>query len=396
MTIKYESEAFERIKSEIEKLKERLTALSHAIHEQPELAFKESTASEQVASFMESVGFKVTRGAAGMSTAVKAVYSSGKQGPVIAYLAEYDALPQIGHACGHNVIAASAVGAAAALSRLADETGGTVILMGTPAEEIGGGKIRLLNNGDLNDIDFALMMHPSNRSLIGRKSTACSELILNFKGKSAHSSKPEEGINALHPLIQVFNAIGELLPTLSHKARINGIITEGGAASNVIVDHACGKFLIRSEYRKEVIDIIEKIQVIAQSEAAKIGASVSFSHDEIYAERYANMVLEKQFMKHMQDQNEEMAMADPNEPTGSSDLGNVSMVIPSIHPYVAIADGGIIAHTSAFADASASERADTVVQKSAVALAMTGWELLTDSGLRKAALEEFGKTVPKA
>ncbi|MDW7670696.1 MAG: M20 family metallopeptidase [Bacillota bacterium] len=376
-----------------EELKYRLMELSHAIHDHPEQAFEEVNAAQQVSAFMEEEGFQVTRNVGGMETAIKAVYDSGKNGPAVVFLAEYDALPEIGHACGHNVIAATSVGAAAVLSRLVKETGGRVILMGTPAEEIGGGKIRLIEAGAFNDIDFALMMHPADESMIGRGSTACSELVINFYGQSAHSSRPEKGIDALRPLIQMFNHVNGLLPAVSHRVRINGIITAGGTASNVIVDHACGKFLIRSPRRDEVETILSTLQHLAKGEAGKIGASVELYHDEIYAERYPNKVMEERFRVHMENQGVSMIHADPNEPAGSSDAGNVSMVLPTIHPYLAITGKQVNSHTREFAAASASPRADEMILKGAAALAMVGYELLVDSEFRESVRKEFEETV---
>ncbi len=383
------------IEEQVEALAPRLIELSHNIHRQPELAFQEHYAAELVANILKEEGFQVTTGVAGMETSVKGVMDSGKQGPVVAFLAEYDALPELGHACGHNMIAATSLGAAVALARLVEETGGIVILFGTPAEEIGGGKIRLLEAGLFDDIDFALMTHPANTNLVGRASTSCSELVMEFHGQSAHSSKPEKGIDALKPLIAMFNHVERLLPTFSHRVRINGIITSGGVASNIIVDHACGKFLIRSSRKAEVEEIILVLQDLAREEAEKVGATVHLSHDEVYSERYPNFVLEDRFKVYLEALGENVAYADPDEPTGSSDMGNISMVMPTIHPYLAIAEAHVNGHTREFAAASASERSDTMIVKGATALAKVGYDLLTDPTLREAAMKEFQENVPQ-
>ena len=373
--------------------RDQLVSLSHTIHQAPELAFQEHQASESAAQLLEQEGFQVTRGVGGMATALKAVYDSGKPGPTVAFLAEYDALPEIGHACGHNLIATSAIGAALVLSRLIPETGGRVVLMGTPAEEGGGGKILLLKAGAFDDIDFSLMMHPSNQSVIGRGSTACCELVMTFGGQTAHSSKPEQGINALRPLVQVFNAIDHRQVKWPQKVKVNGIITAGGTASNVIVDHACGKFLIRGETREEVVMVLEELNQVAAEEAAKIGATFQFEHDEPYSERYPNLVLEERFKQYMALEGIPMGYADPREPTGSSDVGNVSRAMPTIHPYVAIVDAHVAGHTREFAAASASPRGDNAMLKSAAALALTGWEILAVPAVREAAISEFQQVV---
>ncbi|MEN1761439.1 M20 family metallopeptidase [Anoxynatronum sibiricum] len=375
--------------------RDQLVSLSHTIHETPELAFQEHQASESAAQLLEQEGFQVTRGVGGMATALKAVYDSGKPGPTLAFLAEYDALPEIGHACGHNLIAASAIGAALVLSRLVPETGGRVVLMGTPAEEGGGGKILLLKAGAFDDIDFSLMMHPSNQSVIGRGSTACCELVMTFGGQTAHSSKPEQGINALRPLIQVFNAIDDRQAKWPSKVKVNGIITAGGTASNVIVDDACGKFLIRGETREEVVMVMEELNQVAAEEAAKIGATFHSDHDEPYSERYPNMVLEERFKLHLAAEGITMAYADPLEPTGSSDVGNVSRAMPTIHPYVAIVGADVAGHTREFAAASASPRGDDAMLKSIAALTLTGWEVLAVPEIREAAMDEFQSVVTK-
>ncbi|SMP62516.1 M20 family metallopeptidase [Anoxynatronum buryatiense] len=374
---------------------DQLVSLSHTIHETPELAFQEHLASEKTALLLEQEGFQVNRGIGGMTTSIKAVYDSGKPGPTVAFLAEYDALPEIGHACGHNLIAASAVGAALVLSRLIRETGGRVVLMGTPAEEGGGGKILLLKAGAFDDVDFSLMIHPSNQSVIGRGSTACCELVMTFGGQTAHSSKPEQGINALRPLLQVFNAIDERQAKWPSKVKVNGIITAGGTASNVIVDEACGKFLIRGETREEVVMVMEELKQVAEEEAAKVGATFHSDHDEPYSERYPNLVLEERFKLHLAVEGIPMGYADPHEPTGSSDVGNVSRAMPTIHPYVAIASETVVGHTREFAAASASLRGDDAMLKSVAALALTGWEILAVPEVREAAMDEFRRVVSK-
>lgn len=381
----------ESIKS-IEKNRALLIDLSRYIHQHPETAFQEFKASERIARILKQVGFQVDRNISGISTAFKATYRSKKDGPRIAFLAEYDALPEIGHACGHNLIAASSVGAAIGLKELVEETGGSVILLGTPAEENGGGKILLLHGGAFEDIDFSLMMHPSNRSLIGRNSTACCELILEFYGHSAHSSKPEEGIDALYPLIQVFNRIKHLQSTHPPQVKINGIITAGGTASNVIVDKSCGKFLIRGAKRDEVQMVIDQLTGFAAQEAKKTGARFAFDHDEIYAERYPNQVLEERFKAYMEKQGEKMEVADPKEAAGSSDIGNISIEMPVIHPYVAITEPDVAQHTREYAEASASKRAEDMMLKSAIALMAVGYELLLDEKLQQATLETFRKS----
>ncbi len=381
------------IEEQVQRLAPKIIELSHNIHRQPELAFQEHHAAKLVETFLKEEGFQVTRGVAGMETAVKGVMDSGKEGPVLAFLAEYDALPELGHACGHNVIAATSLGAAAALAKVLQVTGGKVILLGTPAEEIGGGKIRMLEAGIFDDIDFALMTHPANANLVGRASTACSELVMEFHGQSAHSSKPEKGIDALKPLIQMFNHVDRLLPTFSHRARINGIITAGGAASNIIVDYACGKLLIRSNRKAEVEKILMVFQQLAREEADRVGATVELSHDEVYGERYPNIVLEERFKVYLEAQDENVDYADPDEPTGSSDMGNISMVMPTIHPYLAIAEPDVNGHTREFAAASASKRSDTMIVKGATVLANVGYDLLVDPDLREAAITEFREKV---
>lgn len=381
-----EKQSMERL---VEALAPELIELSHRIHQQPELAFQEHYAAKWVADFLNEKGFDVTLKVAGIETAVKGVVDSGKPGPTLALLAEYDALPELGHACGHNVIAATSLGAAAALAQVVGETGGKVILLGTPAEEIGGGKICLLKAGVFDGVDFALMTHPANENLVGRASTACSELVMEFYGQSAHSSKPEKGIDALKPLIQMFNHVHRLLPTFSQRARINGIITAGGVASNIIVEHACGKFLIRSNRKAEVEEILLILQQLAEEEAKKVGAGVKLFHDEVYGERYPNFFLEGRFKNYLEAMGETVTFADPDEPTGSSDMGNISMVMPTIHPYLKIAPSNVNGHTLAFTAASVSPRADEMIVKGATALAKVGYDLLTDPVLREAAMKEF-------
>ncbi|SFI09254.1 amidohydrolase [Tindallia magadiensis] len=379
----------ELAKKHVMKQQSTLVGLSKKLHEEPELAFHEYKASEEIASIMETEGFVVERKTANIETALKAKACKGEEGPTIAFLAEYDALPEIGHACGHNIIAASSVGAALALKEMAGDTCGSIMLLGTPAEENGGGKILMIQGGAFDDVDFSLMMHPSNQSLIKRNSTACCELIIEFHGKPAHSSKPENGIDALYPLIQVFNRIEKQKSKYPPKVIVNGIITAGGSASNVIVDYSCGKFLIRANRKTEIQQIIDQIKSFATEEAGKNGSQVEFCHDEIYAERYSNGSMEEKFKAYMELQGEEMNIADPEEPAGSSDIGNLSDVMPIMHPYVGIVDAAVAPHTYEYAMASCSERADEVILKSAIALAAIGYELLTDEAFRNRVVKDF-------
>ena len=379
----------ERILKRADELKSELLRLSHDIHTNPETSFEEVRAAAWQKELLEKHGFTVEAPFCGMETAFRAVKKSGKPGPVVAFLSEYDALNGLGHACGHNIIAASSVGAGLALASVLDETGGEVQVVGTPAEEGGGGKVFMVERGAFDGVDFALMMHPSTKNIIGRGGLAAQGVRVEYRGRSAHSATPDKGINALTSLIALFNGIDTLRQVWPNSAKINGIITKGGSASNIIPELAEALFTVRASTKKELVAMFADLQRVADAAARLTGAEVVVDGEPVYAERYSNSVMGEAFKRNMETLGEPMESPDPKERVGSSDVGNVSLEIPTIHEYLAIADPSVAGHTAEFREASLSPRGDDVVLLAAKGLALTGWDLLTDERLRKAAKAEY-------
>jgi len=381
----------QHIAEKTDEIRHELLRLSHDIHGCPETSFEEVHAAAWQKNMLERHGFIVEMPFCGMETSFRAVRKGRASGPVIAFLSEYDALKGLGHACGHNIIAASAVGAGIALASVLEDAAGEVQVIGTPAEEGGGGKIYLVERGAFRGVDFALMMHPNTKNIIGRGGLAAQGVKVLFSGRAAHSATPDKGINALSSLIAFFNSIDVLRQTWPNSAKINGIITKGGRASNIIPDEAEADFTVRASTKKELIAMFEDLKRAAGAAAMITGASFAVDGEPVYAERYPNPVMGEAFKRNMELLGEKMEYPDPRERFGSSDVGNVSLELPTIHEYLAIADTSVAGHTPAFREAAVSPRGDDVVVLAAKGLAFTGWDLLSDEKLREAAMDDYRK-----
>ncbi len=379
----------EKLINRVDEIKEELIGLSRRIHENPETAFEERQALAWQVELLKKHGFEVEVPFCGLETAFRAVKKGAPGGPVVAFLSEYDALKGAGHACGHNIIAAASAGAGIALAGALDGAAGEVQVIGTPGEEEGGGKVYIAERGGFDGVDFALMVHPSTKNLIGRGGLAAQTVKAVFYGRSAHSALPEKGVNALTALIAFFNGIDTLRQTWPNTAKINGIITRGGSAPNVIPDVAEALFTVRASRKKELTAMYRDLERVAGGAAAFTGASFSLEGDPAYAERYPNSPMGEAFKKNMESLGEVMNYPDPEERVGSSDVGNVSLLLPTIHEYLAIAGEEVAGHSPEFREAAASPRGDAVVLLAAKGLALTGWDLLSDKELRAAAREEY-------
>lgn len=384
------------IQSEIDSIENELLELFEKIHDNPEVSFSEYKASGWIIDLLKKHGFEISEKIGGLDTAFKARFKGKKEGPKVAFLAEYDALPEIGHGCGHNIIATCSVGAAIGLSKIMKELDGEVLLIGTPAEEGGGGKIILLEQNEFDDVDYALMIHPtSSRSIIGRGGLAATRVTVEFEGKAAHSSTPEKGINALNAVIQVFNGIDALRATFDMKSNINGIITKGGEAANIIPEYARCDFSVRAKTLDELKNLVEKIKKVVNASEVLTGAKATVDIGKMYAERYPNMVMAEAFKSNMKLLGEEMGYPDPEQKVGSSDIGNVTLKIPAIHSYLAIANDNVNSHSIEFTRYAKSPRAKEIAIKGAKGLAMTGYGILKDEALREKINKEFQEKVPK-
>lgn len=383
------TELKERVWGRIDELTDELWDLAMRIHENPELAFQEHQAAKWLSEALKSEGFSVQLPYGGLETAFRAEHPAGKPGPTIAILAEYDALPELGHACGHNLIAAIAVGAALGLAPFKSELPGRLVVLGTPAEEGGAGKILLIRAGAFRDVDLALMVHPSDQTLVERGSLAVTEVVIEFKGKAAHaSSEPERGINALDAVIQTFVSLNALRQHIRDGARIHGIITHGGVKPNIVPEYAAANFYVRAsenEYRDE---LVEKLRRCAQGAALATGAELTFrkvGHE--YKAMRPNRSLAQAFRRNIE------ALGYPVEAPkgglGSTDMGDVSWEVPAIHPYIKITEGDMPGHSREFAQAARSERAKAAMIAAAKAVAGTCIDVWTDPQLYRAIREEF-------
>lgn len=362
--------------------------LSQKIHAHPELSFEEHQAAAWITESLEGEGFSIERGLTpDTPTSFTATWGAG--GPHLVFMAEYDALPKIGHGCGHNIIGAAAAAAAAALKHAlqASDLPGTVSVVGTPAEELGGGKILLAEAGVFDDYDAALMVHPADKTMTFRGNRACVDMFVTFHGKSAHAAaRPHLGINALDAVINSFVTVRQLMPYLDRSANVHGIITKGGEATNVIPDLCEASFLLRAESVEILEGIRQRVQNAIERSAESVGATTSIEYGLTYAEFKANRTMADLYGGNLRELGVPVA-EDATEPAGSSDVGNVSRVLPTIHPYISIGD--VIAHTVEFAEAAGSDAGMQAMIHSANALAMTAFDLVVSPETLEQTKEEF-------
>ncbi|HEX8960048.1 MAG TPA: M20 family metallopeptidase [Geobacteraceae bacterium] len=379
------------IAATIESRREEIAAIVEELYRFPETGLQEHQSAALLTGILEREGFSLERGLAGLDTAFRATY--GVAGPAIAIIAEMDALPGVGHACGHNIIAAAAVGAAIALRHALPGNAARTIVLGTPAEELGIGKVEMIKAGCLRDVDFAMMVHPSSKRQVVKMFLGLARLRFTFFGKSSHAAVyPEEGINALDGVIQTFNGISALRQHLRQDARVHGIITEGGVAPNMIPERAACAFHVRADDLAEVGRIKQRVIACAQGGALSSGCRLQVDEDErVLAPFKINRTFSALYSAQLDYLGlpESAAPADKNK--GSSDIGNVSQVVPTIHPHVPIGEGVHI-HSEAFARATVSAQGKAAAVEGATALALTAAELATSPELRQKILDEFNLT----
>jgi len=377
----------------VDRLADELEALSIKIHDQPELAYQEVQACAWLCEFLGKQGFKVEPGAGGVETAFRATIEAG-EGPTVAILCEYDALPGIGHACGHNVIATSGAGAGAALAAVRTQLPkGRIHVIGTPAEEGGGGKIKLINAGLFKDVDAAMMIHGFDRTLLHQDLLGIARATFEFTGKASHASAdPWEGINALDACVQTYNAVAMLRQQVRPDCRIHGIITSGGAAANIIPEYASTTFYVRAPRLDTMWDLYRRVVACAEGAAKAAGVSLKVTqHDSVYEPMKSSRVLLDLFAANMTTVG--LAEGDPiPDRKGSSDVGNVSQVVPTIQPMIGIAPEGMAIHTREFAEAAIQPLARRGMIAAAKTMALTTYDLLAHPTHVKAAKEEFSRT----
>ena len=379
-----------RLAAAVEAHRDEIVELSHRIHANPEVAFEEQQAAAWVAEAVARHGYAVEHPAGRLPTAVRGVLRGGRggAGPRIGILAEYDALPGLGHGCGHNTMAASGVGAAIALASIADELPGEIVFLGTPAEERGSGKAIMIEDGLFEGIDAALLFHPCDRSHVESHPLASEDVEVVFHGLQAHAaSDPWKGKNALDAMILLFSSVGLWRQQLHPDARVHGIIQEGGTAANIIPERTKAWFMLRSPDQADYARIKRRFHELVEGAALATDtkAEVTISGGAMTMKQ--NRTLEARWVANaaaygIADQGQDLN-------SGSTDMGNVSWVCPTIHPDLSIADEGTPGHSILFRDAAATPRADETTLLAATLVAQTAFELFADPALVEAAWAEF-------
>lgn len=366
-----------RIIADIEAHSGSLGELSRLIHAHPELGFQEHKAADWLMDFLTKNRFTVEAGICEFPTAFRASYGRGQ--PVIALLAEYDALPELGHACGHNLIATCSVAAGLASRLAVDEFGGTVLVIGTPAEELYNGKQAMARKGAFSDLDAAMLVHPQSYSSAMTEALACQRLDVEFFGKAAHAAgKPEAGINALAAMILSFNSIDALRQHIDPKAKIHGVITDGGTAANIVPEHSAGNFLVRTADEGYLQELKQKVLACFTGAATATGARLQYKWEEdYYASMLNNPVLARLFVSNMRRLGRRVPLQKQGKSFGSTDFGNVSQLVPGLHAQIAITDREVPIHSHQFAAAAASDRGLKSMLQAAQALAMIVADLLS-------------------
>jgi amidohydrolase len=365
------------VMEEVDRRAPELRDLALRIHAHPEVGFHEVQAAAWLTDFLAQHGFSVRKGICDMPTAFEARVGDGR--PAIAFLAEYDALPEIGHACGHNLIAAASVGAALGAARALGQLGGSVLVIGTPAEEVSGGKVLMANRGWFRDLDAAMLVHPDNADIATAQALACQTLEIEFVGKAAHAAaRPEAGINALEAMLLSFAAVNSLRQHIRSSSRVHGVITDGGQAVNVVPAHSAATFLVRARDDAYLDELKERVLNCFVGAATATGAELKFKWDEArYATMRNNMPLARLYQQNMRRLKRHPLLTESRDAFGSTDMGNVSQLVPSIQPYVAIAAGALI-HSQEFAVAARSEEGIRGMLDAARAMALTAVDLLAD------------------
>jgi amidohydrolase len=384
------ADAKRRIAAAVESHRDEILGLSHRIHANPEPAFEERQAAAWVAETIGRHGYVVEHPVGSLATAVRGRLAGGRGGdrPRIGILAEYDALPGLGHGCGHNSMAASGVGAAIALAAVAPELPGEIVFLGTPAEERGSGKGIMIRDGLFEGLDAALLYHPSDRTHVECRLLASEDVYVTFHGRQAHAaSEPWMGRNALDALILLFSSVGLWRQQLRPDARVHGIVQEGGTAANIIPSRAKAWFMVRSPRQAEYLAMRERFREMCQAAAAATGCTVDVEFDGGASTMDHNRTLGDRFAANLAAYG--IPDGPPSDNLGSSDMGNVSQVVPTIHPSIAICQEGVPGHSIAFREAAASPLGDAVTLLAATVVAQTAYELFAEPALVEAAWSEF-------
>jgi amidohydrolase len=388
--------AKQRLCDEIDKREAALLEVSHQIHDRPELAYEEQFAHDLLTTVLDDEGLAPERGAFDVPTAFAA--RAGSTGPVVAVLCEYDALPDIGHACGHNIIAAAGLGAGLASAALADELGGRLLVLGTPAEEGGGGKIRLADNGAFDGVDAAMMVHPAGADLSTMSAIAVQQIWVEYHGAAAHAAAfPYKGRNALDAAVLGYMNVAALRQHIRPKERIHGVFTHGGEKPNIVPRFAAAQWYVRAENLERLEPLKARVLACLQAGADAAGCELRY---EWKTAPYADLLDNERFMQLYSANAGRLGreVVDPRAAevsvVGSTDMGNVSYLVPSIHPMIKVSPPHVSIHTPEFADYARSDEGDRAVLDGAKALAMTVADLWFDAAALDQVRAEFADRQP--
>lgn len=383
----------EMIRKTVNDQKDSIMALVKRMYENPEIGNEEFESMAMLVEKLKEEGFETESGYI-VPTGFIGKYNSGKPGPTIAYLCEYDALPEVGHGCGHNLIAGIGVASGIALKSVIDEIGGKVWVVGTPAEENFGGKVSMAEAGVFDEVDVAMMIHPSTRYGLGGRTNALNPLKFEFFGKNAHGCRPQEGKSALDAAVLTYININLMRQFALPNTYIHGIIRNGGEAANVIPAYASLEYYFRGSTMAYVQELSEKGKKCAEAAALATGCDFKVS---VYECPYDDVVINYTLCNKLKEKFEELGITeiDPvsEEPHGSSDIGAVSYRCPALHGYVKIADCEVAGHSKEMADATVSSEGEKGLIDSAVALAELGYDLITNPNLLEEVKKEFKETV---
>lgn len=392
--------AKQRCIDHVERIAPELLDLSHRIHAVPELAFDEHRAHDLLCDSLDGAGLVTQRHAAGLDTAF--VARAGRSGPTVAVFCEYDALPDIGHACGHNIIAAAGLGAGLAAAAVADEVGGRVVVVGSPAEEGGGGKALLAERGVLDDLDAAMMVHPGGRDLTRFHVVAIRQVTARYFGQAAHAAAaPHEGRNALDAAVLAYVNVAALRQHLRGDERVHGTFTDGGGAPNVVPATAAQHWFIRAGDRRRLAELADRIEACLRAGAAAAGCRIDLEWvHPAYDELLDSAAIVECFVDNAARLGRSVQPPTPETAVlASTDMGNVSQLVPSIHPMIAVSSPTIPIHTPDFERCAVGPAGDQAVLDGAKALAMTIVDLWTRPDVltrARAELEESRALVDRA
>lgn len=376
----------------VERRSDTLIQLADRIHGFAEVKFEEHRSASALTDFLEGEGFEVTRGTADLETAFIARYGSG--GPTIAYLAEYDALVGLGHGCGHNLIGPASLGAAVALKERIEEEEleGTVLVIGTPGEEGGAGKVIMVERGVFEEVDFVMMVHALNRTVLDYGTIAVAHVTAEFFGRASHASvEPEKGRNALDAVIQVFTGVNSMRQQVTQDVRMHGVITKGGDAPNVIPDYTSTDWLLRTDTAEKLDDLIARFEAVVQGAATMTGCTAKFTIHHRYKPRIPNQTMLGVFDENLRSIGIESEPPPSAGGRGSSDMGDVSQVVPTIQCYLRIADDDVPWHSPEVVRLSKMEVGHSMMLNGAKVLGLTGYDILRSEQLQRAIRDEFAE-----